>query len=99
LKESLSNCAAREVDEETGLKIEEFEYVGVVRELQEDSNFIHFAFVAKAIKETPENREPNKCVGWEWYSLDRLPENVMPGHLAAISMFKNKTTLVDLNNA
>lgn len=99
LKESLLQCVRREVFEETGLKIEEIDFIGVVRELQEDSNFIHFAFAARKIEGVPDNKEPHKCKGWNWYSLDGLPQQVMPGHLAAISMFENGTTLTDLNSS
>ena len=99
LRESLVECAKREVVEETGLSIEDFHYVGVVREFQENSNFIHFAFVAKIVEGQPQNKEPHKCKGWGWYPLDKLPQNVLPGHMAALSMYKNGTTLVDLNNS
>lgn len=99
LNESLLGCAKREIMEETGLVIDALEYVGVVRELQEDSNFIHFAFVAKDVEEQPQNKEPHKCKGWDWYPFDKLPHDIMPGHLAALTMFEKGTTLTDINKS
>jgi len=44
LEESLEVCGKRELLEETSLQGNNLLYIGVIRELQEGYNFIHFAF-------------------------------------------------------
>ncbi len=96
--ELLTDGAIREFAEETGLQAKELTYVGVVREKQEGYSFIHFAFVCKTYQGTLEMKEPEKCEKWEWFSFNSLPENILPGHKAAIEMFltKNGFPLKDL---
>jgi 8-oxo-dGTP diphosphatase len=93
LSELAEEAAKRELLEETGLVAEEMEFVGVVRELQKESyNFIHFGFLVKKYHGELKNVEPNKSKDWEWISLDKLPENILPGHKAVLDMFKNQNT-------
>jgi 8-oxo-dGTP diphosphatase len=98
LKESLKECGKRELLEETALEAKNMEYVGVIRELQDDYNFIHFAFICTDFLGEPQVTEPDKCERWEWYSLTNLPENILPGHKAALDIYlhQDKTTLRDL---
>ena len=67
--EPMSEALVREAIEETGLKIVNFEYVGVLRETQEEHEFIHFVFSAVVGDVTPELKEPEKCEGWEWIDI------------------------------
>lgn len=96
LEEPILDAAKREIQEETGLDIAYLEYVGVVRELQDGYNFIHFGYVTKEVTDEPQLIEADKCKGWKWYALDALPENILPGHKAVIDMYTKKETLVDL---
>ncbi len=88
-KEPLDECGKREVLEETSIEINNLTYVGVIRELQGESSFIHFAFFSSDHTGNPQLLEPEKCESWEWYPLDALPENIVPGHRAALDMFLN----------
>lgn len=102
LSESLTDACKRELLEETGVEIEgkELEYVGVVRELQENGtyNFIHFGFVIRNFNGKVINTEPDKCKEWRWFSPTELPENILPGHTAVIEMLVDtkKTRFCDL---
>ena len=98
LKESVLNCGKRELAEETGLQANSLKYLGVIPELQEVNNFIHFAFVCTDYSGKPKLMEPEKCESWDWYSLNKLPEYVLPGHKAAINLYKNPDSinLIDL---
>lgn len=98
LSESLVEAVKRELLEETGIVVttSDLEYLGVVRELQETYNFIHFAFVIKNLKSTPVNREPDKCNGWEWMSIKHLPEKILRGHQAALEMYRTNKRIVDI---
>jgi len=99
--EPLMTCAVRELLEETGVHGNEFHYVGAVRELQGNKNergynFIHFIFSCQDYSGTIETKEPDKCEGWEWFSLDALPKEILPGHKAAIDMYVDKSLYKDL---
>lgn len=87
LSEPITDAAKRELQEETGLITDSLVYIGVVRELQETYNFIHFAFAIKDFQGEPINMEPNKCKGWQWYSVNNLPDKMLPGHKAMIDMY------------
>lgn len=96
LNEPISTAIAREVQEETGIKLDNLKYIGVVRENQGGYDFIHFVYVAQNVSQDPQLCEPEKCEGWEWVDLDSVDESVLPGHLAAIQLFKTKEFLVDI---
>lgn len=86
LDEPLVEAAKRELAEETGITANTLQYIGVVREWQGTVNFIHFIYQCTDYTGEPQNMEPHKCLGWQWYDLDALPENIMAGHDAAIDM-------------
>jgi len=99
-KEKLVLCAVRELKEETNLDSKKISYLCVVKEWQEDEDhdFVHFIFVCQEWTNKLELLEPDKCESWQWFDLDKLPENVLPGHLAGINAQKNKTeeNLIDI---
>lgn len=97
IDEPLIKAVARELAEETGIRSDSFEFVGVVRDNQETYNFIHFGYVIKGVTQVPLNLEPDKCKGWNWYSLKELPDNILRGHKTVIDMYLNKdSSLSDL---
>lgn len=86
--ESLEESAKRELFEETGLKVKKLEYLGTVRDLQEDNHtFIHFAFLCNDFLGTPILAEPEKCEVWEWFKPSLIPTKTLPGHIAAVNMY------------
>lgn len=92
LSEPLAKCARRELFEEAGLQVKSLKYIGVVRELQNTYNFIHFVYLCEKFEGKLETKEPHKCEKWEWYSLDALPKDILPGHKAALDLFKGVGT-------
>ncbi len=73
--ETLEVCARREVLEETGLHID------IVRQGPTTNNIfpdgvhsITIFMAAECGSGTPENLEPDKCEGWEWFSWSALPQ-------------------------
>lgn len=97
LNETIKQTARREAQEEVGITFDDFELVGVVRELQETYNFVHFGVFVKDVTEEPKNMEPEKCKGWFWFEVDEIPDNTLPGHKELIKMqMKQGPKLVDL---
>jgi 8-oxo-dGTP diphosphatase len=89
ITEQIFECVKRELLEETGLTANSVEYLGVIRELQTDYSFVHFAFVCHDFSGEPFVPEPDKCEAWEWFTLEKIPQNILPGHIAAIDIFLN----------
>ncbi|GIQ89502.1 hypothetical protein KIPB_011992, partial [Kipferlia bialata] len=79
LGETFEACAAREGLEETGLTLEHCEVISLSNNLQTyREEGVHFISVFLLCKYgdwtgTPENREPEKCHGWEWHDPQALP--------------------------
>jgi 8-oxo-dGTP diphosphatase len=76
--EPLEQTALRELEEETGLRARRAREVAVqVDDFPEvGKHYTTHFFVASDASGEPENREPAKCEGWEWYPLDALPEDL-----------------------
>ncbi len=96
LNEKMLTAIAREVTEETGLQNLKFTFVGVVRENQDNYDFIHFVFSAPVGEQEPVLCEPDKCEGWEWFEVNQDLSEVLPGHQAAIQLYISKQKLADL---
>lgn len=94
LDEALETAAKRELIEETGVDAKHLSYLGVIRELQDGYNFIHFVYSCDSFVGEPKTMEPEKCAGWNWYHLNGLPEKILPGHWWAIDMMKKKGSQV-----
>jgi 8-oxo-dGTP diphosphatase len=94
--EKAIDASQRELLEETGLKAKKTRYVGVVKEWQDSYNFIHFIYECSKWEGNVELMEPEKCESWEWFDLDELPKDVLPGHLQAIKLFENDECIKDI---
>ncbi|XP_010681389.2 nudix hydrolase 1 [Beta vulgaris subsp. vulgaris] len=78
--ENFEECAAREVKEETGLDIANIELLTVTNNLfvegPKPSHYVTI-FMRSALAnpdQVPQNIEPEKCDGWDWYDWDNLPQ-------------------------
>ena len=97
LEESLIDCAKRELLEETNVKAIKLKYLGVIRELQGDYNFIHFVLQCTVYKGEISLAEPEKCETWNFYDVNKLPPNILSAHKAGIELLKNSCpTYVDI---
>ncbi|KAK1425598.1 hypothetical protein QVD17_20952 [Tagetes erecta] len=75
--ESFEECAAREVKEETGLDIKNIELLTATNNVLSDKAHVVIIYMRAHLSDpdqTPQNIEPDKCEGWEWYDLNNLPE-------------------------
>lgn len=95
-KEGILEALSRELHEEVGIVPKEFNFVGVVRNDQRDSVFVHFVYSCTKYTGKPQNKEPDKCEGWDWYFLNKLPDNVLPGHKTAINLYLSGEIIGDM---
>ncbi|KAJ8760618.1 hypothetical protein K2173_015285 [Erythroxylum novogranatense] len=78
--ESFDECAVRELNEETGLDIEKVQTLTVNNNVfYEQQKLCHYVVVfVRAVlsdpNQVPQNLEPEKCDGWDWYEWNNLPQ-------------------------
>lgn len=94
--EGIKEAVYRELKEEVGIRPLEFNFLGVVRNDQRDSVFVHFIFVCVKFEGEIKNLEPEMCDGWDWFDFIDLPENILPGHKAGIQMYLDGEEFKDL---
>lgn len=87
--ESIEACAARELAEETGLKATSIE-TGLWSNDVIDGNkhYITFFAVVKDFEGEPQLLEPDKCEGWQWFSLGALPPHLFPPCYAFFAKYR-----------
>ncbi|XP_075656675.1 geranyl diphosphate phosphohydrolase-like [Castanea sativa] len=78
--ESFEECASRELKEETGLDIKQMEVLTVKNHLflKEPEPAHYVTIFMRAVlanpEQVPQNLEPHRCDGWDWYGWDNLPK-------------------------
>lgn len=87
-QESAVACLVREALEEASLIIDpaDVEFVHAVHLVDAPGTQprVGLFFRVRRWKGTPELREPDKCVAWQWWSPDRLPEPIVQYTRAAV---------------
>jgi 8-oxo-dGTP diphosphatase len=88
--EQVVTAAIREANEEAGVDIEpsDIEVVGVMHRKLDDHERIDFFLTASRWRGEVLNREPDKCDDLSWFSLDDLPDNVVPYVRTAIANYR-----------
>lgn len=88
--ETIIECAKRELKEETGIEGEKLELITVSDEPRSDAHYIHLCFVINDFKGEAKLMEPEKCEKWQFFDLNKLPENIFWPHIPLIKNLKNK---------
>ncbi|MFH1501193.1 MAG: NUDIX domain-containing protein [archaeon] len=87
-QESFEEAAAREVSEETGLKLNKIKVIGINNDMVENAHFVTVGMFSDDFSGTPEVREPEEIVEWRWFSLEELPENIYPPSAKLLENYK-----------
>ncbi len=93
--ETIFEGAKREVVEETGLVVKEFELISVFDELRyiksDGKHYVGIGIRAIYAGGEPKNLEPDKCKEWRWFSLDTLPDKLFQGTQLTLDNFRRGT--------
>jgi 8-oxo-dGTP diphosphatase len=77
--ETIVDGIIREAREETGIELSGNAVdLAYVMHFRGDSDRLAFFFTTDHWQGSIENREPDKCAGWEWIPTDALPEQTVP---------------------
>lgn len=74
--ESFEKCAAREVYEETGMRVGKAKVICINNDKNEHAHFVTVGMLAEDFEGEPEVREPDEITEWRWFDLNNLPEPV-----------------------
>ena len=91
-EESIADCCRREVMEEAGIEIENIRFLRLMNLVAYGKHYADIAMISDWKNGEAKVLEPEKCDGWEWRSLDDLPEplfGTLPTALEAIKTGKN----------
>jgi len=90
--ETVLECAAREVLEETGLSFSFAEHAAFSNEmfLAGEREYITLYVTATHSSGEPEVMEPDKCIRWQWFPYNQLPA---PLFLPIINLLKQAPDL------
>lgn len=76
--EEFEEAAAREVLEETGLKInqDKLKFISLANDKVTDAHFVTIGFLCEDFEGEPKVMEPDEITEWNWFALDALPEKM-----------------------
>ncbi len=90
--ETILETGRREVKEETGLDIDEFELASVADELRylesDGKHYLNIGLLGRYKGGEAQVMEPDRCEGWKWFSLASLPERLFEGTELTINNYK-----------
>lgn len=74
--ETFEEGAAREVLEETGIKLNSAQVIGVNNDKNEHAHFITLAMMSEDFEGEAEVMEPDEITEWKWFHPKELPKNL-----------------------
>ncbi|MEI8269851.1 MAG: NUDIX domain-containing protein [bacterium] len=93
--ESMGKAVARELLEETGMTADSFTFSNICNNPSKDRHSVQIAFFANNPKGEPEIKEPDRFYGWDWFSLDDLPKEIIGANLPLIKAYLEKRNFTD----
>ena len=96
--ETVKQAMIREVEEETGVKIngEDLKVVHTMHRKSDDREYIDFFLTADKWNGEPKIAEPDKCDEMKWFYLNNLPQNLLPHIRKAIESFQHNISFSEV---
>lgn len=88
--EKLIDAAKRELEEETGIKKAKLSLIGITDDPRGNQHYVHISFKLLNFDGNVILNEPDKCEGWNFFSLEHLPKNIFIGHRKIIETFQKE---------
>ncbi len=78
--ETFTEAVKRELLEETGLRAKRLELIGLNNstDSNKERQYVNIDFLVFDFDGSLENREPDLCEGWKWFSVGDLPSPLSP---------------------
>lgn len=77
--ETIEECVKRELLEEANLEVVSLKHGPWTNDLIDlNKHYVTLFVFVEEFKGEPELMEPEKCLGWEWFEWDSLPEPLFP---------------------
>jgi 8-oxo-dGTP diphosphatase len=96
--ESLVEAAKRETREEAGVEIRNMKLLGVFNlDMYAPKHYVTIGFTADWASGEPQVLEPDKCVDWDWYELDKVPQPVFMATQVMLDAYRNRTNFKDID--
>lgn len=73
-QEGFEEGAAREVAEETGIRLSSAKVIAVNNDYNQHAHFVTIGLYSDDFSGEPQVLEPDEIIRWEWFGLDELPE-------------------------
>lgn len=89
-KETFEQGAAREVLEETGIKLKNVKVICVNNDMVEDAHFVTIGLFSDDIEGEAKIMEPDEITEWRWFELDKLPSPLYFPSAKVLENYKNK---------
>jgi ADP-ribose pyrophosphatase YjhB (NUDIX family) len=89
-QEGLKEAGAREVFEETGIKVKSLELISVSNDMVPDSHFITVGFLCNGFEGEAKVMEPDEITEWKWFGLNDLPSKVFSPSAKIIKNYLDK---------
>jgi 8-oxo-dGTP diphosphatase len=94
--ESVEEAVRREAREEAGIELGELKFLCAINYREyEPNHYVGLGFVAELKSGEPQNMEPEKCAGWDWYDLEKLPEPLLGATALYIKALQTGQTFFD----
>jgi len=96
--EKITEAARREVAEETGLEIDEFELISLADEMRyiesDGKHYVNIGLKGSYKGGEPKALEPLKTSEWKWFKFDELPDKIFEGTELTIKNYLSKKIFI-----
>lgn len=91
--ESFEQGACREVEEETGIKVNEesLKFISLTNDIVKDAHFITVGFLCDNFEGDARVMEPDEITEWRWFDLGSLPSPIFFPSEKVLKNYFNKT--------
>lgn len=88
--ETLEECAIREVEEETGMKLESLQILCINNIIDYNTHYVDIEFIGQVSEScVPKVKEPDRIESWEWFDQDNLPKPLFKAVELALQAYQN----------